>query len=65
MDRRGDYIPICTRRVFLKYYTESGDQQLQFWSKQDREAYLVAMFSEQHGTLTRYLKDGVPMPGAL
>ena len=24
MDRDGKYIPICTRRVFLKYYTESA-----------------------------------------
>jgi hypothetical protein len=58
MDRDGKYIPICTRRVFLKYYTESGDQQLQFWSKQDREAYLAAMFGELTGVLTRFLKSG-------
>ena len=57
MDRDGQYIPICTRRVFLKYYTESGDQQLQFWSKQDRKAYLAAMFLEGKGMLTRYLKS--------
>ena len=57
MDRNGQYIPICTRRVFLKYYTESGDQQLQFWSKQDREAYFAAMFAEGTGMLTRYLKS--------
>lgn len=60
MDRRGDYIPICTRRVFLKYYTEAGDQQFQFWSKQDREAYLAAMFSEATGILHRYLKPASP-----
>jgi hypothetical protein len=57
MDRAGKYIPICTRRVFLKYYTESGDQQLQFWSKQDREAYLAAMFAEGTGVLTPSLKS--------
>jgi len=57
MDRDGQYIPICTRRVFLKYYTESADQQLQFWSKQDRKAYLAAMFLEGTGMLTRYLKS--------
>lgn len=53
MDRDGEYIPICTRRVFLKYYTGSGDQQLQFWSKQDRAAYLGAMTE----VLAPYLKE--------
>jgi hypothetical protein len=53
MDRRGEFIPICTRRVFLKYYTDSGDQQLQFWSTKDREAYLAAMAE----TLAPYLKE--------
>ena len=36
MDKDGKYIPICTRRVFLKYYTESKDHQLHFWGVQDR-----------------------------
>ena len=35
-----DYIPVCTRRVFLKYYTDSDKNQLHFWSKADREAYI-------------------------
>ena len=39
-DRKGEYIPICTRRVFLKYYTETGQQQLSFWGKHDRDAYI-------------------------
>ncbi|WP_437554783.1 DUF262 domain-containing protein [Sorangium sp. So ce367] len=56
LDRSGGYIPICTRRAFLKYYTESGDQQLHFWSKQDRKAYFDAMFAEETGVLTRYLR---------
>jgi len=47
----GDYIPECTRRVFLKYYTPSGENQMYFWSKADREAYLGAM----NGTLSTYL----------
>jgi hypothetical protein len=42
-DREGSYIPTCTRNVFLKYYTETGNQQLHFWSASDREAYLVAI----------------------
>jgi Protein of unknown function DUF262 len=55
-DRRGEYIPICTRRAFLKYYTDSGDQQLQMWSRQDREAYRAAMFSDVDGVLAPYLR---------
>jgi hypothetical protein len=55
-DRRGDYIPICTRRAFLKYYTDSGDQQLQLWSRQDCEAYRAAMFSEEKGVLFTYMR---------
>lgn len=43
MDRRGEYIPVCTRNVFLKYYTDAGAQQLHFWGPHDREGYLEAM----------------------
>lgn len=57
MDRAGEYIPICTRRVFLKYYVSAGDQQNQFWSKRDRESYHAAMFSEKDGLLSPYLKQ--------
>lgn len=55
MDRIGEYIPICTRRVFLKYYTKSGDHQLHFWGESDRQAYMDAMTGEE-GLLLKYLK---------
>jgi len=42
-DKEGSYIPACTRNVFLKYYTQTGTQQLHFWSAADREAYLEAI----------------------
>jgi len=42
-DKKGSYIPACTRNVFLKYYTQTGNQQLHFWSAADREAYLEAI----------------------
>ncbi len=54
MDKNGEYIPICTRRVFLKYYTESKDHQLHFWGAQDREAYMDAMIGKK-GVLMKYL----------
>jgi hypothetical protein len=46
LDRAGSYIPICTRNVFLKYYTADRAQQLQFWSLQDRAGYLTAIERE-------------------
>ncbi|RYV51907.1 DUF262 domain-containing protein [Pengzhenrongella frigida] len=51
LDRKGSYIPICTRNVFLKYYTERRAQQLHFWGPQDRQAYMTAIERE----LTQYL----------
>jgi len=42
-DRDGSYIPVCTRNVFLKYYTQAGEQQMHFWSDVDRQHYLAAM----------------------
>lgn len=42
-DRNGSYIPVCTRNVFLKYYTDVADQQMHFWSDVDRQQYLVAV----------------------
>lgn len=42
-DRRGSYIPVCTRNVFLKYYSPADEHQMHFWSVNDREHYLDAM----------------------
>lgn len=41
-DRNGEYIPYCTKMVFLKYYT-LNDTNLHFWGKSDRDAYIEAM----------------------
>lgn len=46
LDRAGSFIPICTRNVFLKYYTSDRAQQLHFWSPQDRASYLTAIDQE-------------------
>ena len=56
LDRRGSYIPVCTRNVFLKYYTDAGAQQLHFWGPRDREGYLDAMLD----ALGPYLLEDVP-----
>lgn len=43
-DAQGEYIPYCTRLVFLKYYNKNKEdfsvQQSFYWSEQDRENYL-------------------------
>lgn len=43
MDKKGQYIPFCTRMVFLKYYTPSAENQLHFWGQADRVAYVNAI----------------------
>lgn len=43
MDRRGEFIPYCTRNVFLKYYTDPDKIQMAKWSEADREGYVAAI----------------------
>ena len=58
LDRRGEYIPYCTRMVFLKYYTEHADEkQMIYWSEDDRRAYIVAMNRE----LKHYLAEQIEL----
>ena len=59
LDRKGEYIPICTRHIFLKYYTNADEQQVCFWSTKDREAYLDAILSHDGG-VGAYLKPEKP-----
>lgn len=39
-EKNGSFIPICTRNVFLKYYS-SNASHLYFWSDEDRKDYLT------------------------
>ncbi|MEA3316324.1 MAG: DUF262 domain-containing protein [Campylobacterota bacterium] len=41
-DTQGEFIPICTKNVFLKYYS-NDIKNIYFWSKEDRESYLKEM----------------------
>lgn len=52
-DHEGDFIPACTRHVFLKYYSEADTLQPHFWSAKDRAAYL----KEIEKILGDYLRD--------
>jgi hypothetical protein len=43
LDKEGEYIPVCTRRAFLKYYSDnerSSSDQIQFWGMNERASYL-------------------------
>lgn len=43
LDKKGSFIPYCTKMVFLKYYTSSTETQFEFWSAADRDAYTTEM----------------------
>lgn len=55
MDKRGRYIPFCTKMVFLKYYTPSEQNQFHFWGQADRVAYITAVNS----VLSEYLSEPI------
>ena len=47
-DRMGDrFIPLCTRNLFLKYYTDSNNDSsyldMMRWNSTDRKGYMKAM----------------------
>ncbi|UOQ75221.1 DUF262 domain-containing protein [Hymenobacter cellulosilyticus] len=50
LERKGSFIPIATRNVFLKYYTDNAGH-LSYWTETDRNAYLQAIKT----TLAAYL----------
>jgi uncharacterized protein with ParB-like and HNH nuclease domain len=55
MDMAGIYIPICTRRLFLKYYTLNNDNETTcFWSNTDRKHYIDRIKT----VLGKYLDKG-------
>ncbi len=41
-EKRGDYIPLCTRNVFLKYYTHDI-QNVDLWDDNDKRDYIEAI----------------------
>ena len=57
MDKEGQYIPFCTKMVFLKYYTPSENNQLHFWGQADRVAYVNAI----NKVLAEYLPEPIAM----
>lgn len=57
MDKKGQYIPFCTKMVFLKYYTPSENNQLHFWGQADRVAYVDAI----NTVLADYLDESITL----
>lgn len=52
LDEKGSFIPICTKNVFLKYYSKDVTQNSE-WTKKDREEYLTEIKEK----LINYLPD--------
>lgn len=57
MDKKGKYIPFCTKMVFLKYYTPSDKNQIHFWGQVDRTAYIKTI----NEVLKPYLSEPIAM----
>ena len=55
MDKAGQFIPFCTKMVFLKYYSSSEGNQLHFWGQKDREAYVEAIYTK----LKKYMSEPI------
>jgi len=52
LDEKGSFIPICTKNVFLKYYSKDVTQNSE-WTKKDRKAYLIEIKTK----LSNFLPD--------
>jgi len=54
LDREGSFIPVCTRRAFMKYYNDEGlNAQNYFWSNEDRNSHYLI--------IEKILKDYLPI----
>jgi len=52
LDKKGSFIPICTKNVFLKYYSKNVTQNSK-WTTKDRKSYLEEIESK----LIKFLPD--------
>ena len=57
MANNGEFVPLCTKRVFLKYYTKSEKNQIHYWSLQDMKAYIAAI----NDALKNYLSTPIEL----
>jgi len=52
LDEKGSFIPICTKNVFLKYYSKDVEQNAK-WCEKDMENYLI----EIKKSLKQFIKE--------
>lgn len=51
-EKNGTFIPICTKNVFLKYFTEYPPK-ISFWTQEDRDKYYIDLES----VLSKYITN--------
>ena len=51
LDKTGGFVPICTKNVFLKYFSDYPPK-ISFWTQDDREKYEQDLMR----VLTNYLE---------
>jgi hypothetical protein len=53
MDNEGAFLPVATKRIFLKYYSSEGNLQYSIWTKDERANYKADI----KDTLMSYLNN--------
>ena len=53
LEKNGEFIPICTKNVFLKFYSKNPNN-IYFWTNADRKEYK----EELETTLKEFIKSG-------
>lgn len=48
LDKKATFVPLCTKNVFLKYYSKQVDKML-FWQAKDSEDHQLAITASIHG----------------
>lgn len=56
-DKNGTFVPICTKNLFLKYYSDNA-MDLQKWTKKDAESYKNAIVTSLEKLFENGVKDG-------
>jgi len=44
LDKTGTFVPLCTKNLFLKYYSKQIDNMM-FWSESDRDMYFDSILN--------------------
>jgi uncharacterized protein with ParB-like and HNH nuclease domain len=44
LDKKGTFVPLCTKNLFLKYYSKQIDNMM-FWTESDRDSYFNSILN--------------------